>query len=73
MKNHKIVRGGIFMLKNRELIKKEYNEMKKMGELTGINDLIAVYGDYNKEIIISNEYLKELDPIIVLSTTSDTI
>jgi len=61
------------MLKNRELIKKEYNEMKKMGELTGINDLIAVYGDYNKEIIISNEYLKELDPIIVLSTTSDTI
>jgi hypothetical protein len=61
------------MLKNKELRKKEYDEMKKMGELAGINDLIAVYGEYNKELIISNEYLKELEPKILLSTTNDTI
>jgi len=61
------------MLKNKELRKKEYNEMKEMGELPGINDLIAVYGEYNKELIISNEYLKELEPKILLSTTNDTI
>jgi len=61
------------MLKNKELRKKEYDEMKKMGELAGINDLIAVYGEYTKELTISNEYLKELEPKILLSTTSDTI
>lgn len=61
------------MLKNERLRKKEYDEMKKIGELAGINDLIAVYGEYNKELIISNEYLKELEPKILLSTTSDTI
>ena len=73
MKDHKTVRGGFFMLKNEELRKKEYNKMKKMGELAGIDDLIAVYGEYNKELIISNEYLKELEPKILLSTTNDTI
>jgi len=73
MKDHKTVRGGFSMLKNKELRKKEYSEMKKMGELAGINDLIAVYGEYNKELIISNEYLKELEPKILLSTTNDTI
>ena len=73
MKDHKTVRGGFFMLKNEELRKKEYNKMKKMGELAGIDDLIAVYGEYNKELIISNEYLKELEPKILFSTTTDTI
>lgn len=61
------------MLKNEKLRKKEYDEMKKIGELAGINDLIAVYGEYNKELKISNEYLKELEPKIILSTTDNTI
>ncbi|GAH83780.1 unnamed protein product [marine sediment metagenome] len=61
------------MLKNEKLRKKEYDEMKKIGELAGINDLIAVYGEYNKELKISNEYLKELEPKIILSTTNNTI
>ena len=73
MKDHKTVRGGFFMLKNKELIKKEYSEMKKMGELAGINDLIAVYGEYNKELIISNDYLKELEPTCLVCTTRGTV
>lgn len=61
------------MKKNEKTIKKEYDKMKKNGELAGINDLIAVYGEYDKELKISNEYLKELEPKIILSTTDNTI
>jgi len=61
------------MKKNDKTIKKEYDKMKKNGELAGINDLIAVYGEYDKELKISNEYLKELEPKIILSTTDNTI
>lgn len=61
------------MKKNEKTIKKEYAKMKKNGELAGINDLIAVYGEYDKELKISNEYLKELEPKIILSTTDNTI
>lgn len=61
------------MIKNEKIRRKEYDKMKKMGELAGIDDLIAVYGEYDKELKIGNEYLKELEPKIMLSTTDNTI
>jgi len=60
------------MTKNEKTRRKEYDKMKKGGELTGIDDLIAIYGEYDKELKIGNEYLRELEPKIMLSTTDNT-
>ena len=58
--------------KTERLREKEYNEIKKMGELAGINDLMAVYGEYERAMRISTEYLKEMGPKFTLSTTDNT-
>ena len=51
---------------------KELEEMKKMSESAGIEDLMAVYGEYQKLMQISMQYLKEMDIKFTLSTTDST-
>ena len=60
------------MRKTEKLRKKQYDEMKKMGELAGIDDLMAVYGECDKLLRVSGEYLKELEPKSTFSTTDNT-
>lgn len=60
-------------MKNEKLRKKEYEEMKKMGELPGMDDLMAVYGEYEKLMRISMEYFKEMETKFTLSTTDSSI
>ncbi len=50
----------------------EYEEMKKLGEKAGIEDLMALYGEYQKWVQISMQYLKEIDVKFTLSTTDST-
>ena len=50
----------------------EYKEMRKLGEKAGIEDLMFLYGEYQKWMQISMEYLKEMDVKFTFSTTDST-
>jgi len=50
----------------------EYEEMRKLGEQAGIVDLMSLYGEYQKWMQISMEYLKEMDIKFTFSTTDST-
>ncbi len=50
----------------------EYEEMKKLGKQAGIDDLIALYGEYQKWIDISMQYLKEMNMKFTFSVTDNT-
>ena len=56
--------------KTREEI--EYEEMRKLGENAGIEDLMSLYGEYQKWMQISMQYLKEMDVKFTFSTTDST-
>jgi len=51
---------------------KEIEEMRKLGESTGIEDLMAVYGEYQRLMQIATQYLKETGPRFTFSTTDST-
>ena len=63
-------------MKNHEKAKKkkekELEEMKKLGESAGIEDLMAVYGEYQRLMQIATQYLKETSPRFTFSTTDST-
>ncbi|MCW7074490.1 MAG: hypothetical protein OCU24_01375 [Candidatus Methanospirare jalkutatii] len=50
----------------------EYEEMRKLGENAGIEDLMSLYGEYQKWMQISTQYLKEMDVKFTFSTTDST-
>jgi len=50
----------------------EYEEMRKLRENAGIEDLISLYGEYQKWMQISMQYLKEMDVKLTFSTTDST-
>ena len=50
----------------------EYEEMRKLGENAGIEDLMSLYGEYQKWMQISTLYLKEMDVKFTFSTTDST-
>ena len=50
----------------------EYEEMRKLGENAGIEDLMSLYGEYQKWMQISMQYLKEMDVKFTFSTTDST-
>ncbi|HDM75207.1 MAG TPA: hypothetical protein ENG51_01910 [Deltaproteobacteria bacterium] len=50
----------------------EFNEMKTLGEIAGIEDLMAVYGEYQNLMQIVTAYLKETSPKFLFSTTDST-
>jgi len=50
----------------------EYEEMRKLGEKAGIEDLMSLYGEYQKWMQISMQYLKEMDVKFTFSTTDST-
>lgn len=52
-------------------LKKEFEDLLKLGENAGIEDLIMVYGHYEEIFNQSKEYLDEFDPKYI-STTSDS-
>lgn len=51
---------------------KDFEEIRKIAQKTGIEDLMIVYGNYQKYIEISMRYLKEMDAKVNLSTTNNT-
>jgi len=51
---------------------KEFEEMKKIGESVGIEDLMAVYGEYQKVMQIAMQYLGEMSVKFTFSTTDST-
>ncbi len=51
---------------------REYEEMRKLGEKAGIEDLMFLYGEYQKWMQISMQYLKEMDVKFTFSTTDST-
>ena len=58
--------------KNKSEKEREYEEMKKLGEEAGIEDLMSLYGEYQKWMQISMQYLKETDMKFTFSTTDST-
>ena len=50
----------------------KYEEMRKLGEKAGIEDLMSLYGEYQKWMQISMQYLKEMDVKFTFSTTDST-
>jgi len=46
--------------------------MRKLGENAGIEDLMSLYGEYQKWMQISMQYLKEMDVKFTFSTTDST-
>lgn len=58
--------------KNKTEKEMEYEEMRKLGENAGIEDLMSLYGEYQKWMQISMQYLKEMDVKFTLSTTDST-
>jgi len=62
--------------KQKEKIKpekeREYEEMRKLGKNAGIEDLMSLYGEYQKWMQISTQYLKEMDVKFTFSTTDST-
>jgi len=58
--------------KNKSEKEIEYEEMKKLGEEAGIEDLMSLYGEYQKWMQISMQYLKETDMKFTFSTTDST-
>jgi len=54
-----------------EDLKKEFEEMMKLGENAGIIDLVTAYGQYKEYVNLSRDYLEEFNPKNV-STTSDS-
>ncbi len=50
----------------------EYEEMRKLGKEAGIEDLMFLYGEYQKWMQISMQYLKEMDVKFTFSTTDST-
>ena len=51
---------------------KEIEEMRKLGESAGIEDLMAVYGEYQRLMQIATQYLKETGPRFTFSITDST-
>ncbi len=51
---------------------KEFEDLRKIAELPGIDDLIAVYGEYEKSMRTSMMYLKEIYPKFISTTTNRT-
>ncbi len=51
---------------------REIDELKKMGDLPGLEDIMVVYDSVQEILKISYEYLKEMDPKVVFSTTDST-
>ena len=51
---------------------KEIEEMRKLGESTGIEDLMAVYGEYQRLMQIATQYLKETGPRFTFPITDST-
>jgi len=51
---------------------KEIEEMRKFGESAGIEDLMAVYGEYQRLMLIATQYLKETGPRFTFSITDST-
>lgn len=61
--------------KNKKMVNKiqaEYNEMRKLGEKAGIEDLISLYEGYQKWLQISAQYLKEMDVRFTFCTSDST-
>ena len=58
--------------KDKEKKKKEIEEMKKLGEFAGIEDLMAVYGEYQRLMQVATQYLKEIGEKFIFSTTDST-
>ena len=50
----------------------EFDEMKTLGEVAGIEDLMAVYGEYQNLMQIVTTHLKETSPKFLFSTTDST-
>ncbi len=69
MKNHKYKEDNVQYMTRYE---RELEDMKKMGESAGIEDLMAVYGEYQKWMQISIQYLKEMDVKFAFSSTDST-
>jgi hypothetical protein len=46
----------------------EFEELRKLGEKAGVNDLLAIYGDYCKLMQASYEYLEAMDQEFSFST-----
>ncbi|MHC1566911.1 MAG: hypothetical protein ACXQTD_04125 [Candidatus Syntropharchaeia archaeon] len=58
--------------KNKTEKEMEYEEMRKLGENAGIEDLMSLYGEYQKWMQIAMQYLKEMDAKFTFSTTDST-
>jgi len=58
--------------KNKSEKEIEYEEMRRLGEQAGIVDLMVLYGEYQKWMQISMQYLKEMDMKFTFSTTDST-
>ena len=52
--------------------KEEIEEMRKLAESAGIEDLMAVYGEYQRLMLIATQYLKETGPRFTFSITDST-
>jgi len=59
-------------LSERKQKEKEIEEMRKLGESAGIEDLMAVYGEYQRLMQIATHYLKETGPRFTFSITDST-
>ena len=53
-------------------INREYEKMRALGEKAGIEDLMFLYGEYQKYMQLSMEYLKEMDVKFTFLTTDGT-
>lgn len=53
-------------------LKKEFEELLKLGENAGIEDLLMVYGQYEESFNLSKEYLEEFDPKYIFTTSDST-
>jgi len=71
MRNHKYDESNLQPMTKHEK-ERELEEMKKIGESAGIEDLMAVYGEYQKLMQLSMQYLKEMDVKFSFSTTDST-
>jgi len=50
----------------------EDEEIRKLGEKPGIEDLMRLYGEYEQWMQITMQYLKEMDAKVIYSTTDST-
>lgn len=51
---------------------REFEELKKLGEKAGVNDVLEIYGGYCKLIQASYEYLEAMDQEFSFSTVDSS-